>query len=290
MSKYDNDTKRTWRGWAWNQVSDRVPKGSLVGVLCGDIAADSEVSKQKQLRIVGFDLSPCAVDTFRSKGSVAVCDDIGRQLNYIPMDGIILDELGGVSENSLGRFSVAMMRCKAVVANYLRGRDPFGAKNGALVSDLEIPVIGKDRRRVLRKVGKHRGAIAFALTKCVGVADVIQWGLDDDFYHRLKIEEKLQCNGYAESLKEAVPICAESYKPQFYSYQSKDSSQFFDSVAATGAGEGVPKWVGLLNRLAAYRANKGNLQSKAYLKKQTSSKRKAAAAKAVLTMKLQEGE
>ena len=139
MRMYDNDTKRTWRGWAWNQISSRIPKGSLVGVLCGDIAADSDVSKKKGMRIVGFDLSPCAVDTFRDKGSVAVLDDITHQFDYLEMDAVILDELGGVTEKSLDRFSTSRQRCKSVVANYLRGRDSFGASNGMLVTKFEIP-------------------------------------------------------------------------------------------------------------------------------------------------------
>lgn len=280
MMKYDNGTKETWRGWAWNQVASRCIAGSTVGVLCGDIAADYQVSVRKGFVAIGLDIKDEYVQTFRNKGGFAVNDDVVLQMNYTKFDAMILDELGGLSDRSLHRLSTASSHCKCVVANYLRGRDPIAVGIQASLNGFFVPVKLKDRSRKTIEVGKHRGVLAWVWNSVEAMADVLLAdGLEEDWQIGLTLEEKLQCDDYRSVFQEAINEVARRENPQFYSYKSKDSLQYFDSVAFFGHGFGTTQ-ANLLRVLESLDRRKAK-------PKMSASKRKASALKAVRTKRLE---
>ena len=123
--KYDNPTKQTWRGWAWNQVKNRVHVGSRVLVLCGEYGhADLWHGTKRGMEVVGVDLSDDCVEKFRNAGGVAIKDKLHRQVWSMKPDAVIADMLGGVTQNSFVDVIHATMLTKCIVWNGLAGRDP----------------------------------------------------------------------------------------------------------------------------------------------------------------------
>lgn len=275
---YDNGTKETWRGWAWNQVASRCVPGSTVGVLCGDIAADYEVSVRKGFTAIGLDIKQDCVDSFKAKGGLAVKDDVSSQMHYTHFDAMILDELGGVTQSSLMRFSKASGHCSAVVANYLRGRDTVAVGIQKHLDGFVVPVKMKDRSVKRIAVSKNRGVLAWVWNRVDALADILAEIPEADWL-LLSLEEKLQCEDYRKIFQTAIFEVARKENPQFYSYKSKDSFQYFDSVAFNGCGNGTTK-SNLLNVLESLHRRKGK-------RTMLSSKRKAAALKAVRTKRLE---
>jgi len=275
---YDNGTKETWRGWAWNQVASRCIAGSAVGVLCGGIAADYEVSRKKGFTVIGVDTQEECVNTFRKKGGVAIKDDILSQMKFSKFEAIILDELGGLTKNSMYRFSRSGYQCQCIVANYLRGRDPLAVEMQKHLNGFTVPVKLKDRSVERIEVNKHRGVLAWVWNRAPAVADIMA-GLEEEEWGLFTLEELLGCSDYRPSFQEAIDYVAGKENPKFYSYKSKDSGQYFDSVAFTGSGEGLPDQSSL-SFSEAWQKRHG-------LKTHAKSKRLAAAAKAVMTKRLE---
>jgi hypothetical protein len=261
---YENGTKQTWRGWAWNQVQKRVPPGSLVMVLAGDSSLDIGYARKRGLECVAVDVLDECVDKFRLKGGIAVKDKIHRQLINIKPDAVILDMLGGITPTSWGSPVAASMVCKAVVWNGLRGRDLGAGRVADKIGECSIPDYTSDRRK-MTKIGKHRGKMGFS--------SLVQmhW---DAYCGRtaLQVDDGSGVRVGTEIPAEVVEVVASSLRPAFYSYRSKDSGQYFDSCAWTnmqGVAEGMKE-----SKLADTRRCR-------------KSRRKSAAAKALLTMQRQ---
>ena len=239
---YDNPTKETWRGWAWNQIAARINPGSLVVTLCGKTSLDAQYGFKRGMNVVGVDISQEGVDAYRDDGFVATCDKLHRQVWALKPDAVIFDMLGGITTPSMRDPIRLSLFTKASVWNGLRGRDN-GVPNQ--VKRLLVPDYTNGRRSQA-EVGIHRGRVAWA--HWAGVC--------------LDAAKKPLSQRYIDML-------GEWSRPAFQSYRSKDSGQYFDSVAWTTESLRVdPSNVVMTNS-----------------KRCNASKRKAAAAKALITMR-----
>lgn len=264
--KYDNPTKQTWRGWAWNQLQSRIPKQSTVMVLAGDAAADLEHARRRKFKCVAVDVDMKCVDTFRAAGGVAVQDKIHRQLMLINPDAAILDMLGGITPESWGNVMVSAQSCRAVVWNGLRGRDIGAGTTARRLASQKCPDYSTGRLS-LTDYGLHRGKLAFSAL--VG----FYWMATNKRIGELFVSASNYRGPAAIEVPQWFELeMASILRPAYSSYRSKDSNQYFDSIA----------WTNLCGMREHLIGNGwGNL---ANTKKCNKSKRKAAAAKALLTM------
>jgi hypothetical protein len=259
---YDNGTKEAWRGWAWNQVASRVAPGSTVIAMCGDSGKDSEVARKKGFQCVGIDLVQQHVDTFRESGGVAVCDKLHRQLWALKPDAAILDMLGGLTTRSFVDPYCASLGCKAVVWNGLRGRDAgVGSLSRQLESNKFTFLDFSSGRGVRRIFGKHRGHLAFFLITQIGLCT---------YEGKHFIDSNGRLAFPPVHVKQwHLDMLARELRPAFNSYKSKDSGQYFDSIAwsnPSGLARDFSNGIQLANSDVC-----------------NQSRRKSAAAKAVLT-------
>lgn len=254
--KYDNPTKDTWRGWAWNQIASRVPPGSLVMVLCGDTDMDNRHAMRRGLRCVGIDIRQDGVDVFRAGGGIAVKDKIHRQLWLLKPQGVILDMLGGITVPSfVDPVMASWISCQAIVWNGLRGRDTLGGKLSRESKSLTV-LQYKDRVSQRGIAGVHRGKLGIVLMS--GLANAILYGDKSEGLNHFPHRHPTQ--GFLDD------FCRMT-KPEFSSYRSKDSGQHFDSFAMT----------------TCVKTQQVQMHDTKVVRE---SKRKAAAAKALLTMRL----
>lgn len=256
--RYNNATKATWRGWAWNQVAARVPRGSTVMVLCGDTAADEEAARKRGLYCVGVDRNEDCVVNFRDNGGIAVKDCISNQLIHQRPDAVILDFLGGLTPVSVSIFSLATLTCKAVAANFLRGRDTLGKQLSDTYGGMKLHSYVKDRPTVVN-CGRHRGKVMY----CTFLHNLV-----DQAWARRKILSEVEEANFVKKF-------ACKYRPCFYSYESKDSKGLhYDSIVITSGLVSDETVAGLEKASRMFTTKKG-----------IESRRKAAACKAVLTMR-----
>jgi hypothetical protein len=248
VQKYANPTKATWRGWSWNQVMQRSGKSYLhakktVCVLAGDSAGDAGHAERHGVKCVAIDYSVDNVRTFRDTGGVAIQDSLKNQIVAMTPDCLIADFVNGITFDNLGLALDAITICDAVVLNFLRGRDALGGKM-ARAGDSMVPHYS-GRRVVVEPTGKHRGKLA---------AVILGWMCAEDWY------------GIDRERKFIPAEVFDKMKPSFHSYRSKDSGQYFDSVAITTKDFRIHEAKDWVQSLAPQ-----------------ASRRKAAAAKAVLT-------
>jgi len=250
QSRYSNATKATWRGWAWNQVASRVPRGSTVMVLCGDTAADEFEARKRGLYCIGVDVKQDCIEAFRESGGIAVKDKVHRQIGMIKPEAVILDFMGGITPMSYGTCMYAAITCRCIVANFLRGRDRQGSDICDAVGDCMTVEYVKNRVKHTR-INRHRGKAFWfnEWTNCANSHGIVK----------------------TEEVQEVCNKMLRQMKPCFYSYPSKDSpGLYYDSFAVSSellsTSEGI-QW--------------------ADIRRVKASKRKAAAAKALLTMKKQ---
>jgi len=244
--KYDNPTKDTWRGWAWNQISERMGKSysyrpKTVCVLAGSIAADLRCAAKHNVNCVGVDFDSDCVACFRDSGGVAVQDSLQNQIFAMQPNGVIADLLCGCTPGAGSMLLDSIAASEAVVFNFLRGRD-----KGIQRFPSEVPDYTK-RQPCAVEVGKHRGRIAISIAGKL-INELYYGASREDYFVPDKIWDKL--------------------RPSYYSYKSKDGGQFFDSVAVSCGDFGLTD------------------SGKKFFRMQApeKSKRKAAAAKALMTM------
>lgn len=256
---YDNATKDTWRGFVWNQVADRLKRcpgaQQRVCVLAGDIAADREHATKRKLECVAVDCNLSAVKTFRKAGGVAVQDQLQNQLLALQPSAVIADLVSGLDFRVFRMFVTAQLLCDVVVFNLLRGRDKGMGEYARDIANVGLRVPEVTGRRVRWvPVGKHRGRMLFAQGMRLTAKTVMSW-------QGMSLEA---ADAYLEKFCVAM-------SPRFYSYQSKDSSQYFDTVVVT------------TQCLSKYNDSESRNLLRACAPKV--SRRRAAAAKALLTMR-----
>jgi hypothetical protein len=198
------------------------------------------------VRCVAIDYVIDNVNTFRKAGGVAVQDSLKNQMIALTPEAIIADFVNGITAENHALLLDATHICDAVVFNFLRGRDVHGGKMAEVMKDgmYTVPHY-KGGDVVAEHVGKHRGKMTALV---IGYAVAKMW---------YEIPPSIS----------VVPHAVfENLQPSFYSYKSKDSGQWFDSVALTTKAFRIHETKEWVASLAP-----------------ADSRRKAAAAKAILT-------
>lgn len=247
-TRYANATKATWRGWAWNQLASRMGK--------------SYKYSPKRVIVLAGDSSGDMPHAFKHR---VECIAVDSKTNCVEK----WRDDGGVGVCDSLKNQVCAIQPSGVIGDFVCGVTPDGA--ALLVDCMAIcdAVVfnflrGRDRgirsfdgdiphyfdRKMLREpIGNHRGKIAV-----IGAAMLLGENC-----------------GLIEQGDKFVPQSIfDKLRPSFYSYKSKDGGQFFDSVAVTTKGFILSS---IHDKEAVRRVAP------------VSSRRKAAAAKAVLTAK-----
>jgi hypothetical protein len=261
---YDNGTKKSARCWCWNQVCQRVPKGSTVMVLIGDTDYELKEGTRRGMNVIGVDVREESVSLFRKNGGIAVCDDFMVQMQNIKPEAIIFDGLSGITKYSEKLIAEAGYYVKVIVWNGLRGRDSLAKNHKLLSSDEEIDVYRKGRKIATRNPGIHRAMLMYAFSL---FSDIVRFEYYMDLYRPEKLEARLEAIGEMnlhQDLKLRKYLTGR-HKPEFMTYRSKDSGQYFDAGA----------WNTVLSGCTDLKTSYGS----------TKSQRKSAAAKALLTMR-----
>ncbi len=224
MALYTNETKKWSRNTHWNNIAKRLRKvkDPLVLVLAGDAAGDVKQAEKHNLRCVGVDKNKECVSNFRNAGGVAIQDDLSNQIAALRPDAVIADFTGGFTASNSGIIVDAVIACRVVVCNMLRGRDPFMVNGNVIKHNPEYMVPSYNTRKLrFEECGKHRGKIAYLYLQA--------WMLKC-WYSATESD----LNGI--KAKQSTALLSKNTKPIFYSYQSEDSKQYFDSfIISTGA-------------------------------------------------------
>lgn len=236
---YDNGKKETWRGWAWNQIANRLGRSSLP--ISAGIYFPGPVDRDRQLAIKkGFsdanlfavDIDESCVKSVRSNGGIAVCGNAVMVLSDLhkrmKVDFVLFDFLGGPNAEKLIAFDLSFYMCRASVFNFMRGRDGIDSVyldeegNEKIVSckwamkyyrDFNfIPYF--DAKNIRGSIEKHRGYMAAIHL----VAQFIFEGTLNGKYYSTDEEEYL------------LNYLLSSMKPSLYSYLSP-SGMVYDSIA-----------------------------------------------------------
>lgn len=223
--KFDNATKETWRGWAWNQLEKRLPPGSLVVVLAGECAGDAPHAEKRGLRVVGVDTNMDCVRAFRKAGGVAIQGDVSKVVALLKPDALIADMLGGMTCHSMQPFYYAR-DSRAIVWNGLRGRDTHGGRVAAKYS-LEMVPEARNGRCRKTQIGLHRGKLMFL--------QLLKWE-----WETYLVERRPGDLATIRHIRNNVPewfldIQTRRMMPEYSSYRSPDGSgiTYFDSIAVT---------------------------------------------------------
>lgn len=250
MVRYSNNTKSTWRGWAWNRISENVPKGGSVLVLCGDGAFDTNEASRRGFNAHGFDLDNKKVQLFRDQGHIAYCTPVGFGSVAVRGDAAILDWTSGMTNRTLEEtVSVIRSGISFLVVNFLRGREKQRDSIFQLMKSHEVRACSafrclavfndQTRRWHFVSMDKHRGFLfllsIFTAAFQAHVKDVFD-RFDEDNVKQLLLAhsqnaEKATLPYTSLYRLAAVKDWCNEVRPQFYSYRSKDSGQWFDSVA-----------------------------------------------------------
>jgi hypothetical protein len=265
---YDNATKDTWRGWAWNQIQSRVNPGSLVLCLCGDGGFDVSHANRRGFKVVGVDVQGTCVNKFREVGGIAVHDSFKNMVGALRPKGAVFDAMGGFTVNSFFDHATHLWVLDGFVWNGLRGRD----REARFPDGLKRLPSYKDGRKSYVPLDRHRGKQVFMYM--VWVTHAVGWCVKefgDANLEHLNSKSVRQEIGFSfvASSEDLVEAVGWHMRPSYYSYKSKDSgkaSLYFDSVALNGSG-----WI----------------KSPEMVELNSKSRRKAAAAKALLTMQRQ---
>lgn len=125
--------KADWRGWAWNQLAERIPererRAALVVGLFGAAGLDFDVARDKGFDPRGFvniEKDDDATLEARRRGITTVKGDAGERLKalHVRPDAIFLDLCGGNTKPSRSAITGALGAYpRVLVVNMLRGRD-----------------------------------------------------------------------------------------------------------------------------------------------------------------------
>ncbi len=277
---YDSGTKQSARCWCWNQVEQRVPKNSLVMVLIDDTDFELKEGIRRGFRVVGIDKSKQSIEKGKASGGIAVRDDFINQMESLKPDAAIFDGVSGITKYAMALIDAARYTTRAVVWNGLRGRDKYGGmmKSSVERSEFKIHCYKKGKPQGHVFPGLHRGMLLYSKELVNIIKDFDD--LVDDFPFPYE-EDPLKAWSKPERIQYlcrfANDVFMRHHKPEFMSYRSKDSGQYFDAAAWTQNREFFGR-----NDLD-WRDR--SLYESAAANRSLASKRKSAAAKALLTMR-----
>jgi hypothetical protein len=241
MPKYVNITKRSARGWAWNQLKKRIrhPKKARVYCLIGDTTEELETAQKKGFspyNVIGVDVQEEAVRRWRQAGGLAIQAPIEAVINFskVQPHGVIADFCGGLTEMSFRTFEIAIYKTAisgGIVMNLLRGRDeikkfrPEGLENFLKSND-----------QMSQMIKKRSVVLLYQLFDCLyrDHPDIVD--CTERMRQLAKSERMLRKHiGVFRELQDRVDTYFEEFRdklaPEFYEYKSQDSSQMFDSLA-----------------------------------------------------------
>jgi hypothetical protein len=255
--KYDNPTKETWRGWAWNEIARRgVMPGENVMVLCGEHGGDIDHARRRGLNVIGVDVNQGCVENFRTKGGIAVRDKLHRQVILQKPSALIADMLGGLTPSSFADVILLSPILTALVWNGLRGRDEGIGQIAEANHGKAVPVYKNGRFAGKTLIERHRGKIGF-VSYCCWVG-------------------QFMCESDGNSVEDRfIDEVAKIARPSYYTYRTTESENatiYYDSLAMTMFD----------TRSRMLESTSIDLVDSLRCKK---SRRKAAAAKALLTMR-----
>lgn len=267
MVKYKNRTKKLWRRWAWNEMGRRLPPGSSVMVYAGDSAMDYQEGLRRGFEVHAVDIVEENVKKFREEGGIATTDKFHRQQLAGPTDGAIIDALGGITDDSFRTpVGAANLFCKVIAWNGLRGRDPDAVRLTEDKGDFTFyDFTNPDKPRLTNANDKHRGKKAWLLMACHNYSIMANGCFED----RLGL-------GIQVYNRDIIRTFSLMTKPAFYSYQSEDSNQIFDSVVFRSFHGGV-------DELRSIHKSTWDISQCKRQKTLKKSKQRAAARKAVAT-------
>lgn len=241
MSKYQNQTKRTHRGWTWNQLVKRLGKGNIprarVFCLIGDTVEDLEVAQSKGFSIhnvIGVDLDLEKVERWREAGGLAIQAPLEAVVAHskIRPQGLVADFCNGINSVAIYTLLNAYFTSGepgAIVVNLLRGRDQVKKVKDLFVRPGEVSDI----------------KLAGVNPKDIGTFPDISLDMNE-FFFDMYVENMFPkqrsfllllylhavLNGQDLFLDEAfIRDFFESVQPETTAYKSEDSNQYFDLVA-----------------------------------------------------------
>lgn len=230
--KYDNPVKGAARGWAWNRINERIRTKDLrrrarVFVLIGDTTEELRVAQTKgfsRFNVIGVDTRPEPVKMWRDSGGIAIQAPIEAVVAFskVAPHAIIADFCGGINDISFDTFSVAMSRCQrpgCIVMNLLRGRDQVEEFRKMPIQMLEDAGLGR--------ISKKRSVIV--------LLEIFRQLYRDDIISDLSIETWPPTMEQLELVQKEFDRHFDRFKqrlqPDFYEYKSRDSNQWFDTIA-----------------------------------------------------------
>jgi hypothetical protein len=238
--EYIDSRKDTWRGWKWNSIAKaacnfnpRLPP-SEVSRRLGDktvlyLVGPEDHDRRKALakgfanhNLIAVDVVQERIDEVRRAGGLGICAPLQQVILHWPHDwpiDVIDADLchGFVSDVRALQFCMcytpAVHTNSVVSLNLMRGRDQHSNEIRTLckIAAEFIPKGAEHEHDIV----KHRGS---------------NWLMNLTFFiHRMKGYGKYP-KGYIGIEPETVRECFQAWKPAVNSYQSKTSSQYFDSV------------------------------------------------------------
>jgi hypothetical protein len=225
MVKYDNATKASSRGWAWNRICEEIRgsfnrKRARIYVLIGETNAELETAERKGFsrhNVIGVDLEKEHVQRWRAAGGLAIQAPLEAVITFSKVypQGIIADFCNGVTVENVHTVMCALFHCVApgcVIANLLRGRDKI--KTFSLPYFQINPQEFKRRSRVLWEEI---------------FANIIYHNYGVDLYNDERAYSRN--SEWAAICQNAYDEMVERFQPNFSSYRSEDSGQWFDTLA-----------------------------------------------------------
>jgi hypothetical protein len=282
--KYNNQTKRVSRGWAWNQLVKRIGGSNMrrrkarIYCLIGDTTEDLVTAEKKgfsRYNVVGVDLKKEAVEKWRAAGGLAIQAPIEVVLAFskVRPAGVIADFCGGLTDTTYKAVLEGCSRTVApgcIVMNLLRGRDkintflPRSLRHLIEVNHPEIVKFSKKRSVIL--LYQLFDLMYRDHPEILECAEEMHNLREDDSALRRRF-------GVYRELQDRVDVYFAEFvgkiAPEFHEYKSEDSNQYFDSLAINafvGAEQDIPsanssgEWwekydmKKYLNRLAALEA------------------------------------
>lgn len=241
MPNYNNLSKQTWRGWAWNRIVERIPKPdrrTAVGLyLVGPEDLDREVTQKKGFQnhnVIAVDINGDYVQRVRDNGGLAIQGRLEDLITVWPEDWplafVYADFTCGLAQTAK-ELQAALMTSRAVqlgktvvMVNLQRGRDPDSnpvrqAINGALNDYSSVWLASIRRRDKIADMimdNRHRGK------QFVSVF----------FYHCQKSVTVVD-SFTAQQLRQYEKRFLELVNPVFYSYRQDPQTPYMDSTVFT---------------------------------------------------------
>lgn len=253
LDSYQNATKETWRGWAWNQIVERLAPGKHLSwkakcrsmqdktilYLCGPDDVDREMGLKRGFQnhnLIACDIDKDCIVTVRKNGGIGVSSSLSDVLWMWPMDwridAVLADFTCGANYQTIMTFGRSLIHSSGVnggcvaVVNLLRGRESQINEIREFITGFIPP---PDWPKIA-DLSIHRGAMWI-----VYYYSLVAEGLMDSYRAIKNLSPQYPFN--IEQRTRFYDLAFNRFlvasDPKFYSYPSRKNSatQWFDSVA-----------------------------------------------------------